>query len=101
MSANFSIRTLEDDASLGRFSYYIPGIGTYFRDIGDDGGTTWGLGFGHMGQARLDWAFEKFDEAISRAEARAQNPTKSALNNAGTRAVACFPGDCRWFELQD
>lgn len=66
---------LEDDASVGRFSYYIPGIGTYFPAIGDDGGTSRGLGFGHMGQARLDWAFARFDEAVARAEARAQNPT--------------------------
>lgn len=29
------------------------------------------------------------------------DPTQSALNNAGTRAVACFPGDCQWCELQD
>ena len=27
--------------------------------------------------------------------------SESALNNAGTRAVACFPGDCQWCELQD
>jgi len=27
--------------------------------------------------------------------------SSSALNNAGTRAVACFPGDCQWCELQD
>jgi hypothetical protein len=27
--------------------------------------------------------------------------TQSALNNSRTRAVACFPGDCRWCELQD
>ncbi len=28
-------------------------------------------------------------------------PKQSALNNARTRAVASFPGDCRWCELQD
>lgn len=66
---------LEDDESVGRFSYYVYGLGTYFKDIGDEGNTKRGKGLGHMGQARLDWAFQKFDKAIADAERRAQNPT--------------------------
>jgi hypothetical protein len=66
---------LSDDKSKGLFSFYIPGLGTYFKDIGDPGNTTRGKGMGHRGQDRLDWAFKKFDEAVKAAEARAQNPT--------------------------
>ncbi|MFX7140658.1 DUF2235 domain-containing protein, partial [Acinetobacter baumannii] len=38
---------------------YVPGIGTYFKDIGDPGGTTTGRGMGALGQKRLDWAFKE------------------------------------------
>lgn len=71
---------LRDDKTIGRQSFYIPGIGTYFSDVGDVGHTTRGLGMGHMGQARLDWAFKKFDEAVKQAEARAENPTNKILS---------------------
>ena len=71
---------LLDDKVQGRFSYYVPGLGTYFPEIGDPGNTTRGLGMGHMGQERLDWAFKKFDEAVQQAEARAQNPTNKILS---------------------
>lgn len=65
---------------LGQYRFYIPGLGTYFPDKGDDGGTSRGLGMGHLGQARLDWAFEKFDRAVKFAEARAQNPTNKIIS---------------------
>lgn len=71
---------LDDDDAVGRRSFYIPGLGTYFKDIGDPGHTARGRGMGHMGQDRLDWAFKKFDEVIRKAEARAQNPTNKILS---------------------
>jgi hypothetical protein len=70
---------LRDDKTIGRQSFYIPGLGTYFKDIDDVGHTPRGLGMGHLGQKRLDWAFEKFDEVLEAAEARAQNPTNKIL----------------------
>ena len=70
---------LEDDEAVGRFSFYVYGLGTYFREIGDPGNTSRGKGMGHMGQARLDWAFERFDEQVKKAKARAQNPTNKIL----------------------
>ena len=73
--ARLFLSAIDDDESAGLLSFYVYGIGTYFREIGDAGHTKRGLGMGHMGQARLDWAFRKFDEAVSRAEARAGNPT--------------------------
>jgi hypothetical protein len=66
---------LMDDPVLGRYSFYVYGLGTYFADIGDPGNTTFGKGMGAMGQPRLDWAFKKFDEALAKAVARAENPT--------------------------
>ena len=64
-----------DDESHGLYRIYIPGIGTYFREINDDGGTTRGLAFGAEGEARIDWAFKQFDEKLKYAESLATNPT--------------------------
>jgi Uncharacterized alpha/beta hydrolase domain (DUF2235) len=68
---------LEDDASTGRFRFYLPGIGTYFRDreVNDPGGKVTGNAFGALGQARLDFAFARLREKVTEAEARAENPT--------------------------
>ncbi|WP_310567719.1 DUF2235 domain-containing protein [Hydrogenophaga sp.] len=70
----------KDDKTTGRYRFYIPGLGTYFREIGDPGGTSRGLGMGHMGQDRLDWAFKEFDKVVKEAEARAQNPTNKIIS---------------------
>ena len=64
-----------DDKAQGRYRFYIPGIGTYFKEIGDPGGTTRGLAFGAEGEARIGWAFKQFDEKLKAAEALAMNPT--------------------------
>jgi len=71
-----------DDETQGIFSRYVPGIGTLFPDIGDDGK---GMildthnGMGAMGQARLDWALSEVKKIIACAEARAQNPTNKIV----------------------
>jgi Uncharacterized alpha/beta hydrolase domain (DUF2235) len=70
---------LSDDIAVGRHRIYVPGLGTYFKEIGDPGHTTRGLGMGAMGQDRLDWAFKKLDEIVKKAEARALNPTNKIL----------------------
>jgi Uncharacterized alpha/beta hydrolase domain (DUF2235) len=77
--ARLFLGRLEDDEVVGRFSYYVYGLGTYFKEIGDDGNTQRGKGLGHKGQARLDWAFQKFDKAVSDAEKRAENPTNKIV----------------------
>jgi Uncharacterized alpha/beta hydrolase domain (DUF2235) len=69
-----------DSPVLGRFSFYIPGLGTYFDKVGDVGHTARGRGLGHLGQARLDWALARFDEAVSAAEKRAENPTSKIVS---------------------
>lgn len=66
-----------DSESEGIFSFYLPGIGTLFKDreVNDPGGTLTGKGFGAQGDTRLEWAFARLQEKIADAEARAQNPT--------------------------
>jgi len=64
-----------DDPKLGIYRFYIPGIGTYFKDVNDPGNTKLGLGFGEGGEERLEWAMKAFDRAI----ARSQGPINVAL----------------------
>jgi hypothetical protein len=73
-----------DDTSKGVFSLYIPGIGTLFPEVGDNGKSPIPVvdthtGMGAMGQARLDFAFKELDKIIAQAEARAMNPTNKII----------------------
>lgn len=68
----------EDDPSNGTYRLYIPGVGTYFKEVGDDGGTTLGLGTGDEGDARIEWAIKQYDKLITPHNARANN-TKNAI----------------------
>jgi hypothetical protein len=61
-----------DDEKVGISSIYIPGLGTYFKEIGDAGGPP-GLGLAVGGQARLDWALKQFNMKVERR----QNNTRS------------------------
>lgn len=62
-----------DIKALGHMSFYIPGIGTPFREIGDKGGD-WKSTVGLGGQARLDWAWRMYEGQVTAAAARANNP---------------------------
>lgn len=64
----------------GLYAFYCYGIGTYFKESGDPGGTPAGLGMGDGGKRRLEWAFDKFDETLHAAEMRAKNPTNKILS---------------------
>lgn len=64
-----------DDPSRGIYRRYIPGLGTYFPEIRDPGGTLTGQGFGARGQDRLDWAFKQFADLLKPHQARAHNPS--------------------------
>jgi hypothetical protein len=70
----------EDDATAGIYRIYVPGVGTYFREVGDDGGSTLGLGMGKMGGARLDWALKQFDEKLRPHLARANSPGNTIVD---------------------
>lgn len=65
------------DFSKRLFSVYIPGVGTYFPEIGDEGGGDLGLGCGAMGEARLDFAIKQFDTFLGRPVAQARSPANA------------------------
>ncbi|MDE2434547.1 MAG: DUF2235 domain-containing protein, partial [Burkholderiales bacterium] len=54
-----------DRPDEGIYRFYIPGLGTYFKDIGDIGDDD-GMAFGKYGDARLDQAMKWLDDAIAK-----------------------------------
>ena len=61
---------VETSSGTGVFSYYLPGIGTRFKAIGDPGGETMSLAFGDRGSDRLDWAMRKLEEVLDLSKGR-------------------------------
>jgi len=61
---------LQSDSGDVAVGYYIPGLGTRFKDINDPGGTTSGLAFGGGGEDRLDWAMKKLKSHVSQSKGR-------------------------------
>jgi hypothetical protein len=68
-----------DDEVKGIYRVYIPGVGTRFKAIGDNGGSTLGLGTGKGGEARLVWAFTQFDDLLAPHVMRANNSANKIL----------------------
>jgi hypothetical protein len=68
-----------NDEVNGIYRIYIPGVGTYFSEVGDDGATKLGLGTGRMGDVRLDWALKQFDAKMAPHLARANSPGNSIV----------------------
>lgn len=56
---------IRDDVPRGIHSRYVPGLGTYFKDIGDPGDDE-GMAFARHGDERLDWAMREIDNIIAR-----------------------------------
>lgn len=52
--------------SLGLYAFYVPGVGTYFPEIGDAGGGDTELAMGTGGDDRIKWALEQLDKVISK-----------------------------------
>ena len=53
-------QTYKDDDANGYFRYYIPGVGTLFKDVGDSGKgmeSTAGSASAFKGESRILWAF--------------------------------------------
>lgn len=46
-------RAYKGDDLAGYYRYYIPGVGTPFDNIGEDGSSAFGMGFGAGGDARI------------------------------------------------
>lgn len=55
----------DDLTHIGIHAHYIPGLGTYFREVGDIGDDE-GAGFARHGQARLTQAMRWLEETIAR-----------------------------------
>ncbi|RKG61729.1 DUF2235 domain-containing protein [Corallococcus sp. CA054B] len=60
----------ETSSATGVYSYYLPGIGTRFKAIGDPGGEKMSLGFGDRGSDRLDWAMKKLEAVLDLSKGR-------------------------------
>lgn len=56
----------QEKPGSGINAIYIPGIGTYFRAIGDDGGSVSGKVAGAMGDARINYALMEVDKRLRR-----------------------------------
>jgi hypothetical protein len=63
----------------GIYAFYLQGVGTYFPEIGDDGGGTLGLGCGAMGTERLRYALKNFDESIKHHLQQAMSPSNAIV----------------------
>lgn len=66
---------VKDSVEKGIYRFYVPGVGTYFQEVGDEGGSALGLGAGKHGDERLEWALKRFDYALIAHERRATNPS--------------------------
>ena len=55
----------ESDSATGQYRFYIPGLGTYFRQVGDIGDDD-GMAFGKHGYARLDKAMQWLKETVAK-----------------------------------
>jgi hypothetical protein len=53
-----------DDDIKHQYRRYVPGLGTYFKDVGDQGDDN-GMAFARYGDARLEWAMKEVDSIIN------------------------------------
>lgn len=57
---------VDDNAAEGIYHFYIPGVATYFPEIGDAGGSSTELAMGKGGEKRIDWAMKQLKKTISK-----------------------------------
>lgn len=65
----------QNSREKGIYRLYVPGVGTYFKEVGDDGGSMLGLGTGDEGDVRIEWAIDQYDNLIAPHLAQAKNPS--------------------------
>ncbi|WP_294736533.1 DUF2235 domain-containing protein [uncultured Pseudomonas sp.] len=54
-----------EQQETGYFSYYIPGVGTPFPEIGEMDFSTFGLAFANRGEDRINWGLLQIADALS------------------------------------
>lgn len=74
----FRCHKLQDEVK-GRYAIYIPGVGTYFKEVGDPGGLMRGKAFGYGGDERVAWALKRWDMLLAPHVARANNSKNKIL----------------------
>jgi hypothetical protein len=56
-----------DSEGSATYRFYIPGLGTYFKEIGDPGDADIrGAAFGRRGEERLAWAMQQLEQQIGK-----------------------------------
>ncbi|WP_395842894.1 T6SS phospholipase effector Tle1-like catalytic domain-containing protein [Cystobacter fuscus] len=58
------------NSSQGSIRYYIPGLGTYFKEVGDPGNEMRGNGGGYRGEDRLQWAMSRLKSCLASSDGR-------------------------------
>ncbi len=97
-----------NEPESGMFRYYMPGVGTPFREVGDTtklGFDIGGMGFGYMGADRINWGITSIFNAVHRyllgSDLLSQSEQR-ALVNTISRNVAgpiSVEGAARWTGL--
>lgn len=64
--------------TTGIYRIYVPGVGTYFKEIGDSGGMMGG-GFGRYGDQRIEWALKEMNKLMDRHIRLAQSPSNQII----------------------
>lgn len=83
--------TAEDD---GYFSYYIPGVGTPFPDIGEMDYSNSGLAFATGGEDRINWGLLQLADALTFAVTKQHLPKSTMKASlAGMREPLPFTGE--------
>jgi hypothetical protein len=68
-----------NDPIEGKYRFYIPGVGSYCKEAGDDGGGLLGNACGDKGEERITWATNLFDEKMKSHIARAFSPANAIV----------------------
>lgn len=56
----------DSNPAEGLYRFYVPGVATYFPEIGDPGGGSTELAMGKGGEDRLDWALKQLKEIVAK-----------------------------------
>jgi hypothetical protein len=92
----------------GIYAYYIPGVGTPFREVGDTtklGYDIGGMGFGYMGADRINWGITSIFNAVNvyltGAPLLSQSDQRALVNTISRDAVGPISteGATRWAGL--